>query len=162
MLKYVQEVIGGFIMDNNDKIQIFEDKKIRTAWNEETEEWYFSVVDVLGVLTDSPNPNNYWKVLKKRLKDEGNESVTNCNQLKLKSHKDGKKYKTDVADTEQLLRIIQSIPSPKAEPFKLWLAQVGSERLDEIVNGLQICKGCFTGKYPLEPPTEDIRGDFEK
>ena len=80
-------------MDNNDKIQIFEDKKIRTAWNEETEEWYFSIVDVVGVLTDSPNPNNYWKVLKKRLKDEGNESVTNCNQLKLKSPKDGKNIK---------------------------------------------------------------------
>lgn len=106
-------------MNNNDKIQIFEDKKIRTAWNEETEEWYFSVVDVIAVLTDSPNPNNYWKVLKKRLKDEGNESVTNCNQLKLKSPKDGKRYNTDVADTEQLLRIIQSIPSPKAEPFNL-------------------------------------------
>ena len=123
-----------FSMDNNDKIQIFEDKKIRTAWNEETEEWYFSVVDVIGVLTDSPNPNNYWKVLKKRLKDEGNESVTNCNQLKLKSHKDGKKYKTDVADTEQLLRIIQSIPSPKAEPFKIWLAQVGRERIEETID----------------------------
>ena len=134
MLKYIKEVIGGFIMDNNDKIQIFEDKKIRTAWNEETEEWYFSVVDVIGVLTDSPNPNNYWKVLKKRLKDEGNESVTNCNQLKLKSPKDGKKYKTDVADTEQLLRIIQSIPSPKAEPFKMWLAQVGRERIEETID----------------------------
>ena len=118
-------------MDNNDKIQIFEDKKIRTAWNEETEEWYFSVVDVVGVLTDSPNPNNYWKVLKKRLKDEGSESVTNCNRLKLKSPKDGKRYNTDVADTEQLLRIIQSIPSPKAEPFKMWLAQVGRERIEE-------------------------------
>ncbi len=119
-------------MDN--KIQIFEDKKIRTAWDEEKEEWYFSVVDVVGVLTDSPNPNNYWKVLKKRLKDEGNESVTNCNQLKLKSPKDGKKYKTDVADTEQLLRIIQSIPSPKAEPFKMWLAQVGKERIEETID----------------------------
>ena len=119
-------------MDN--KIQIFEDKKIRTAWDEEKEEWYFSVVDVVGVLTDSPNPNNYWKVLKKRLKDEGNESVTNCNQLKLKSPKDGKKYKTDVADTEQLLRIIQSIPSPKAEPFKMWLAQVGRERIEETID----------------------------
>ena len=134
MLKYVQEVIGGLTMDNNDKIQIFEDKKIRTAWNEETEEWYFSVVDVIGVLTDSPNPNNYWKVLKKRLKDEGNATVTNCNQLKLKSPKDGKKYKTDVADTEQLLRIIQSIPSPKAEPFKMWLAQVGRERIEETID----------------------------
>ena len=119
-------------MDN--KIQIFEDKKIRTAWDEEKEEWYFSVVDVVSVLTDSPNPNNYWKVLKKRLKDEGNESVTNCNQLKLKSPKDGKKYKTDVADTEQLLRIIQSIPSPKAEPFKMWLAQVGRERIEETID----------------------------
>ncbi len=121
-------------MDNNDKIQIFEDKKIRTAWDEEREEWYFSVVDVIGVLTDSPNPNNYWKVLKKRLKDEGNELVTNCNQLKLKSPKDGKKYKTDVADTEQLFRIIQSIPSPKAEPFKMWLAQVGRERIEETID----------------------------
>ena len=134
MIEYNQEVIGGLVMDNNDKIQIFEDKKIRTAWNEETEEWYFSVVDVIAVLTDSPNPNNYWKVLKKRLKDEGNESVTNCNQLKLKSPKDGKRYKTDVADTEQLLRIIQSIPSPKAEPFKLWLARVGRERIEETID----------------------------
>ena len=121
-------------MDNNDKIQIFEDKKIRTAWNEETEEWYFSIVDVVGVLTDSPNPNNYWKVLKKRLKDEGNELVTNCNQLKLRSPKDGKRYNTDVVDTEQLLRIIQSIPSPKAEPFKMWLAQVGRERIEETID----------------------------
>ncbi len=119
-------------MDN--KIQIFEDKKIRTAWNEETEEWYFSVVDVVGVLTDSPNPRKYWSVLKTRLKKEGNESATNCSQLKLKSHTDGKSYKTDVADTEQLLRIIQSIPSPKAEPFKMWLAQVGRERIDETID----------------------------
>ena len=119
-------------MDN--KIQIFEDKRIRTAWNEETEEWYFSVVDVIGVLTDSPNPRKYWSVLKTRLKKEGNESATNCSQLKLKSHTDGKSYKTDVADTEQLLRIIQSIPSPKAEPFKLWLAQVGRERIEETID----------------------------
>ena len=119
-------------MDN--KIQIFEDKRIRTAWNEETEEWYFSVVDVVGVLTDSPNPRKYWSVLKTRLKKEGNESATNCSQLKLKSHTDGKSYKTDVADTEQLLRIIQSIPSPKAEPFKLWLAQVGRERIEETID----------------------------
>ncbi len=119
-------------MDN--KIQIFEDKRIRTAWNEETEEWYFSVVDVIGVLTDSPNPRKYWSVLKTRLKKEGNESATNCSQLKLKSHTDGKSYKTDVADTEQLLRIVQSIPSPKAEPFKLWLAQVGRERIEETIN----------------------------
>lgn len=118
----------------NDKIQIFEDKRIRTAWNEETEEWYFSVVDVVDVLTDSPNPRKYWSVLKTRLKKEGNESTTNCSQLKLKSHTDGKYYKTDVADTEQLLRIIQSIPSPKAEPFKLWLAQVGRERIEETID----------------------------
>ena len=121
-------------MGQNDKIQLFEDKRIRTAWDEEREEWFFSVVDVVGVLTDSPNPNNYWKVLKKRLKDEGNESVTNCNRLKLKSPKDGKRYLTDVADTEQLLRIIQSIPSPKAEPFKMWLAQVGRERIEETID----------------------------
>ena len=118
----------------NDKLQLFENKQIRTAWDEEKEEWYFSVVDVVAVLTDSPNPNNYWKVLKKRLKDEGNQSVTSCNQLKLKSHKDGKRYLTDVANTEQLLRIIQSIPSPKAEPFKLWLAEVGRERIEETID----------------------------
>ncbi len=119
---------------DNDKLQLFEDKAIRTAWDEEKEEWYFSVVDVVAVLTDSPNPNNYWKVLKKRLKDEGNQSVTSCNQLKLKSPKDGKRYLTDVATTEQLLRIIQSIPSPKAEPFKLWLAEVGRERIEETID----------------------------
>jgi len=115
-------------------VQLFEERKIRTAWNEDTEEWYFSVVDVVGALTESENPNNYWKVLKKRLKDEGNQSVTFCNQLKMKSHKDGKYYKTDVANTEQILRIIQSIPSPKAEPFKLWLAQVGRERIEETID----------------------------
>lgn len=121
-------------MESSDKIQLFEDKRIRTAWDEKKEEWYFSVVDVVAVLTDSPNPNNYWKVLKKRLRDEGNELVTSCNQLKLKSQKDGKRYLTDVADTEHLLRIIQSIPSPKAEPFKLWLAQVGRERIEETID----------------------------
>lgn len=119
---------------SNDKLQLFENKAIRTAWDEEKEEWYFSIVDVVAVLTDSPNPNNYWKVLKKRLKDEGNQLVTSCNQLKLKSHKDGKRYLTDVATTEQLLRIIQSIPSPKAEPFKLWLAEVGRERIEETID----------------------------
>ena len=108
--------------NTSENLQLFEDQIIRTAWNEEEEEWYFSIVDVVGVLTESPNPNNYWKVLKKRLRDEGNESVTSCNQLKLKSPKDGKRYNTDVANTEQLLRIIQSIPSKKAEPFKVWLA----------------------------------------
>ncbi len=117
-----------------NELKLFEDSQIRTAWNDEKEEWYFSIVDVVGVLTESPNPNNYWKVLKKRLKDEGNQSVTTCNQLKLKSPKDGKHYLTDVADTEQLLRIIQSIPSPKAEPFKMWLAEVGNDRINEIAD----------------------------
>lgn len=122
--------------DNNqfESLQLFEDQPVRTAWNEEQEEWYFSIVDVIAVLTESPNPNNYWKVLKKRLKDEGNESVTSCNQLKMKSPKDGKRYKTDVANTEQLLRIIQSIPSKKAEPFKMWLAEVGRERIEETLD----------------------------
>ena len=110
-------------MENN-KIQIFEDRKIRTAWNEETEEWYFSIVDVVSVLTDSTDGRKYWNKLKQRLKEEGNETVTNCHQLKLVAT-DGKRRFTDVADTEQLLRIIQSIPSPKAEPFKMWLAQEG-------------------------------------
>ena len=117
----------------NDKLQLFENKQIRTAWDEETEEWYFSVVDVVAVLTDSPNPQTYWRVMKKRLKDEGNETVTNCNALKMTAA-DGKKRLTDVATTEQLLRIIQSIPSPKAEPFKLWLAEVGRERIEETID----------------------------
>ena len=121
-------------MENKQNaIKLFEDKTIRTAWDEEAEEWYFSVVDVVGVLTNSPNPQTYWRVMKKRLKDEGNESVTNCNALKMTAA-DGKKRLTDVADTEQLLRIIQSIPSPKAEPFKLWLAQVGRERIEETID----------------------------
>lgn len=120
-------------MSQNDKIQLFEDKRIRTAWDEEKEEWYFSIVDVVAVLTDSPNPQTYWRVMKKRLKDEGNETVTNCNALKMTAA-DGKKRLTDVATTEQLLRIIQSIPSPKAEPFKLWLAEVGRERIEETID----------------------------
>ena len=123
-------------MESNDKIQLFENQRIRTAWDEEKEEWYFSVVDVIAVLTDQPDyqaARNYWKVTKKRLKDEGNETVTACNQLKMTAS-DGKKRLTDVADTEQLLRIIQSIPSPKAEPFKLWLAQVGRERIEETID----------------------------
>ena len=120
-------------MAQSDKIQLFEDKRIRTAWDEEKEEWYFSIVDVIAVLTDSPNPQTYWRVLKKRLKDEGNETVTSCNALKMTAA-DGKRRLTDVADTEQLLRIIQSIPSPKAEPFKLWLAQVGRERIEETID----------------------------
>ena len=123
-------------MAQNDKIQLFEDKRIRTAWDEEKEEWYFSIVDVVAMLTEQPDyqaARNYWKVTKKRLKDEGNETVTACNQLKMTAS-DGKKRLTDVADTEQLLRIIQSIPSPKAEPFKLWLAQVGRERIEETID----------------------------
>jgi hypothetical protein len=112
-------------------IKLFNEKQIRTHWDSEMEKWFFSIVDVIGVLTESENPNNYWKVLKNRLKKEGSELVTNCNQLKMQSS-DGKYYKTDVADTEQLFRLIQSVPSPKAEPFKMWLARVGSERIDEI------------------------------
>ena len=116
------------------KIKVFESKQVRTLWNAEEEEWYFSVVDVVAILTDSEDPNNYWKVLKSRLKKEGSELVTNCNRLKMPSHKDGKMYYTDVLDTKGVLRLVQSIPSPKAEPFKMWLAQVGSERLDEIAD----------------------------
>ncbi len=121
----------------NDGIQLFEDQKIRVAWDEQQEEWYFSVVDVVAVLTEQPTydgARNYWKVLKKRLSDEGSQLVTECNQLKMKSPKDGKRYKTDVANTEQLLRIIQSIPSKKAEPFKAWLAMVGRERIEETID----------------------------
>ena len=125
-------------MAQSDKIQLFEDKRIRTAWDEEKEEWYFSIVDVVAVLTDQPDQrgaSNYWAKLKQRLKEEGaDQLLTNCQQLKMKSPKDGKRYNTDVADTEQLLRIIQSIPSPKAEPFKLWLAQVGRERIEETID----------------------------
>lgn len=117
-----------------NKIKVFESKQIRTLWNETEEEWYFSVVDVVEILTDSEDPNNYWKVLKNRLKKEGSELVTNCNRLKMQSHKDGKMYYTDCLDTKGVLRLVQSIPSPKAEPFKMWLAQVGSERLDEIAD----------------------------
>ena len=119
-----------------DKIQVFDNQPIRTAWDEENEEWYFSIVDVVCVLTDQPDRRHggkYWSVLKTRMKKEGNQLTTNCSQLKLKSD-DGKYYKTDVANTEQLLRIIQSIPSPKAEPFKMWLAQVGRERIEEIID----------------------------
>lgn len=120
-------------MDRENAIKLFQDKRVRVIWNEEQEKWYFSIVDVVGVLSDSENPQVYWRVLKKRLLDEGNETVTNCNALKMKAE-DGKMRLTDVADTEQLLRLIQSIPSPKAEPFKLWLAKVGSERLDETAD----------------------------
>lgn len=124
-------------MAHDDKIQLFEDKRIRTAWDEEKEEWYFSIVDVVGVLTDQPDARHastYWAVLKKRLNEEGaNELLTDCKQFKMTAT-DGKKRLTNVADTEQLLRIIQSIPSPKAEPFKMWLAQVGRERIEETID----------------------------
>ena len=118
-------------MEKKDSIKIFEDSKIRTLWNNEEEKWYISIVDVIAVLTESKNPQVYWRVLKKRLLAEGNQTVTNCNALKMLAP-DGKMRFTDVADTEQLFRLIQSIPSPKAEPFKLWLAQIASERLDEM------------------------------
>lgn len=117
------------------KIQIFEDKRVRTVWDDEQEKWFFSIVDVCGVLTDQQDydlAKNYWKVLKFRLKKEGNESVTKCNQLKLVSPKDGKRYKTDVADIKQLFRIIQSIPSQKAEPIKQWMAEVAAQRIDQM------------------------------
>ncbi len=117
-----------------DKVQLFEDQPIRTAWVEDEEEWYFSIVDVVQVLTDSTDGRKYWNKLKQRLKEEGNQLVTNCHQLRMKSPKDGKRYKTDVANTEQILRIIQSIPSKKAEPFKMWLAQVGRERIEETID----------------------------
>lgn len=118
-------------MGQSEAIKLFEEKKVRTIWDDVQEKWYFSVVDVVAILTDSATPRNYWKVLKNRLKKEGNESVTNCNQLKLLSS-DGKRYLTDVADQEQLFRIIQSIPSPKAEPFKQWMAMVAAQRLDQM------------------------------
>ena len=120
-------------MGDSDKIQLFEEKRIRTAWDEEKEEWYFSIVDVVSVLTESVDGRKYWNKLKQRLKEEGSELVTNCHQLKMTAS-DGKKRLTDVATTEQLLRIIQSIPSQKAEPFKLWLAQVGRERIEETID----------------------------
>ena len=118
-------------MDNNNTIKLFEEKKVRAVWDEGEEEWYFSIVDVVGILTDSPNPQVYWRVLKKRLRDEGNETVTNCNGLKMLAP-DGKMRIADVASTQQLFRLIQSIPSSKAEPFKVWIAQVAKERLDQL------------------------------
>ncbi len=118
-------------MQQHSAIQLFEGLQIRVIWDDEQEKYFFSIVDVIKVLTDTPNAHNYWKVLKHRLKKEGNESVTNCNQLKMPSA-DGKQYLTDVADTEQLLRLIQSVPSKKAEPFKLWLAEVGRQRIDQL------------------------------
>jgi hypothetical protein len=118
-------------MKQQTAIKFFEKKKVRSLWDGEQEKWFLAIVDVIAVLTDSPNPQVYWRVMKKRLKDEGNETVTNCNGLKMLAP-DGKMRMTDVANTEQLFRLIQSIPSPKAEPFKLWLAQVAAERLDEM------------------------------
>lgn len=118
-------------MTQNEAIKVFEQSTIRSLWDDDAEKWFFSIVDVVRALTDSPNPQVYWRVLKKRLKDEGNETVTNCNALKMRAA-DGKMRKTDCADTEQLFRLIQSIPSPKAEPFKLWMAQVASDRIDQI------------------------------
>jgi len=120
-------------LGEDNKIQLFENQPIRTAWNEELEEWYFSIIDVVAVLTESKDANAYWRKLKQRLIKEGNETVTNCHALKMKAA-DGKRRLTDVASTEQLLRIIQSIPSKKAEPFKLWLAQVGRDRIEEIID----------------------------
>lgn len=118
-------------MKQSQSLQLFEDKKVRTLWDADQEKWYFSIVDTIAVLSETPNARKYWSVLKMRLKKEGSQLTTNCSQLKMQSA-DGKYYKTDVADTEQLFRLIQSIPSPKAEPFKLWLAQIASERLDEM------------------------------
>lgn len=118
-------------MGKKEIIKLFDDRKVRTVWDDKEEKWYFSIVDVVAVLTDSPNPRRYWSVLKTRLKKEGSELATNCSQLKMQSS-DGKYYKTDVADMEQLFRLIQSIPSPKAEPFKQWMANVASTRIDQM------------------------------
>ena len=118
-------------MTQKESIRLFEERKVRAIWDDEQEEWYFSIVDVISILTDSPNPRKYWRVLKTRMKREGSELTTNCSQLKMQAA-DGKKYLTDVANTEQLFRLIQSVPSPKAEPFKLWIAQVAKERLDQM------------------------------
>ena len=118
-------------MTKKQALQLFEERKVRTVWDDQEEKWYFAIVDVVAVLTDSENPQTYWRVLKNRLKKEGNETVTNCNAFKLRAA-DGKMRLTDVADTEQLFRIIQSIPSPKAEPFKQWMAQVASHRIDQM------------------------------
>lgn len=118
-------------MTKKEAIKLFEERKVRTVWDDEQEKWYFSIVDVIGVLTESPDPTAYWRKLKQRLKQEGNETVTSCHGLKMRAV-DGKMRLTDVADTEQLFRLIQSVPSPKAEPFKLWMAQIASERINEL------------------------------
>ena len=120
-------------MTKKQALQLFEERKVRTVWDDQEEKWYFAIVDVVAVLTDSENPQTYWRVLKNRLKKEGNETVTNCKAFKLRAA-DGKMRETDVLSTKNVLRLVQSIPSPKAEPFKLWLAQVGAERLDEIAD----------------------------
>ena len=125
--------MGDYPMSSKNTIKLFNNYKIRTIWDEKKGDWYFSIIDVVGLLSESKDPRNYWKVLKKRLKDEGSELVTNCNRLKMPAT-DGKMRLTDVADTKEILRIIQSIPSPNAEPFKLWLAKIGHERLDEIAD----------------------------
>jgi len=122
-------------MGQREQLKLFEDRKVRVVWDEDTQKWYFSIVDVCGVLTDSKDydtARKYWNKVKERLVKEGSELVTDCHQLKLVSPKDGKRYKTDVADTEQLFRIIQSVPSPKAEPFKRWMASVAAQRLDQM------------------------------
>ena len=144
------------------KIKLFETKKIRTVWNEEEEEWYFSIVDVVEVLTGQPSQDrarNYWKVLKKRLIEEGNESVTNCNQLKLPAQ-DGKMRQTDVASTEQLFRLVQSIPSPKAEPFKQWLAHVAKERLDQLQDPELSIEQAMTDYKRLGYSEENLRDNM--
>ena len=127
-------------MTKKQAIQLFEEKKVRTVWDDEQEKWFFSIVDVVEVLTESTNPQTYWRVLKNRLKKEGNETVTNCNAFKFRAA-DGKMRHTDVADAEQLFRLIQSIPSPKAEPFKLWMAQVASQRIDQMQGTEECCDG---------------------
>ena len=139
----------------NDKVQLFEDQPIRTAWAPDEEEWYFSIVDVVQALTESADGRKYWNKLKRRLKEEGSQLVTNCHQLKMTAQ-DGKKRMTDVANTEQLLRIIQSIPSKKAEPFKMWLAQVGRERIEEVIDPE------LTIERALETYAKKTRADNQK
>ena len=129
-------------MSKQSALKLFDDKKVRTLWDDEQEKWYVSIVDTIEVLTDSPNPRKYWSVLKTRLKKEGSQLTTNCSQLKMQSA-DGKFYKTDVADVEQIFRLIQSIPSPKAEPFKMWLAEVARERLDEMEDPDKVSIACW-------------------
>lgn len=124
---------GGVVMDEKYAIKLFDEYKIRTKWDPEIEDYYYSIIDVIAVLTESKNPSAYWRKLKQRLSEESNESVTNCHRLKMPA-KDGKMRETDVANTKELLRLIQSVPSPKAEPFKQWLAQMGKERLEEIAD----------------------------